>query len=76
MVSKVIAAMWSEVIVATMCSNNDLSQQYSKQDGWGTGVSRPGGEGMGEEAHGEKSLDQQVLKVSPWCAVLGGGLAP
>jgi hypothetical protein len=46
--------MTSVHIIATKCSNNDLGSQCCKKDGRSTGVSRPGGQGTGEEAGGAK----------------------
>jgi hypothetical protein len=46
------------------------------QAGGSTGVSRPGRQGTGEEAWVAKFLEQQVLGVSPRCAVPRGCIAP
>jgi hypothetical protein len=51
--------------LAKLYSNNDLCSHCCNHYGGSTGVSKPSGQGMGEEAHGTKSMAQQVQRVSP-----------
>jgi hypothetical protein len=51
--------MTSVHILATMCSNNDHGSYNCNQDGGGTGVSKPDGQGIGEEAHGQNACNSK-----------------
>jgi hypothetical protein len=62
----------------TVCSNNNLTSflhECCNQNGGSTGVSRPGGQGRAEVAHGAKPLEQQSLGLCPnETSILGKGL--
>jgi hypothetical protein len=76
-VSKVtVAIMVYKINVTTMRFNKYFSSHCCNQDGESSRVSKPSEQSTGKEVCGAKHLKQQLLGVSPWCAVPGDGIAP